>query len=130
MRCQGVGNSANDRKLIRTLGQFWKMLRDFHSSDLRFHGRELPTDFSRRVGFGIEKIQVTRTTIEPNQNTGSRLGGLVPMSAWGGCSESTSMEKLAQTHSQRREATNTNKISACDSVTSLEKTHDSSTFID
>ena len=130
MNSKGRGHASDERDFIHQIRGLRQVLTDSYPGQTGRDRSEWTAYFRGRVGFGIEKIQVTRTTIEPNQNTGSRFGRLVPMSAWGGCSESTSMEKLAQTHSQRREATNTNKISACDSVTSLEKTHDSSTFID
>ena len=105
MRCQGVGNSANDRKLIRTLGQFWKMLRDFHSSDLRFHGRELPTDFSRRVGFGIEGIEMRRATRQIHKD--GRPNGLTVIFV---CL--CRFEELAERQTSRSKNTNLQRITS------------------
>ncbi len=67
-----VANRADDRQLVGDAGQPRHVLREVDAGHLGADGLELAANLGRRVGLGIERLEVRRPAVHPNQDATRR----------------------------------------------------------
>ena len=65
-----VATRADQRKLVGQFGLPWQQLAEVHAGDTRANRAEGAAKLDRRLRFQIVGVQVARTAIQPNQDTG------------------------------------------------------------
>ena len=101
-----VADRADDGQLVGDAGQPGHVLREVHAGDLGLDRRELAADLGRRVGLGIERLEVRRPAIHPDQDATGRALGRRRLSAGQRSHPQQVHEAAARRHGQTRASGN------------------------
>ena len=72
-----VTNRADDRQLVADRGQLGHVLGKVDSGNLGLNGGELTANLGGCVGLGIERLEVTRPAVEPDEDAARFTRGLL-----------------------------------------------------
>src|SRR5262245_20797415 len=68
MIVEGVRETANEGRLVEDSPRQREFLADERAPQFRLNGRIGPANLSRRSGFGIERLELTRSAPQPDLN--------------------------------------------------------------
>src|SRR5262245_59153717 len=109
MLAERRGHRPDDGELVRDLRGARKVFANLDAGRLGLDRLERPANVGLHIGLEIERLQMARAAVEPQQNARLRLRGLI-------AGRGARPEQVRQPKTQRAQATETEDIAAIDAI--------------